>query len=63
MEPPANDLIKDISELKHDEETLQAGYDMIKAGKAAVCILAGGMGTRLGWAYPKGCGTLPGLPS
>ena len=63
MLPLSNDLVKHFDECLQDEILMKAGYDMIKAGRASVLILAGGQGTRLGWAHPKGVFVLPELPS
>ena len=30
------------------------GVDLLQQGKVAILVVAGGMGTRLGWAAPKG---------
>lgn len=50
--PPAVS-IAEISQKK--EEYLAAGINSIKKGEVATVLLAGGMGTRLGFDLPKGC--------
>lgn len=50
--PPAVS-IAEISQKK--EEYLAAGINSIKKGEVAAVLLAGGMGTRLGFDLPKGC--------
>lgn len=50
--PPAVS-IEEIEQNK--EKFLEAGINAIKKGEVAAVLLAGGMGTRLGFDLPKGC--------
>ena len=47
---------------EQQESLRQAGLDLIRDGEVAVCILAGGQGSRLGFSGPKGKFNI-GLPS
>lgn len=53
--PPLTHCVEEVS-----EEVEEAGKEIISAGKAGCLILAGGMGTRLGFDGPKGCFPLLG---
>ena len=48
------ELIYSTSDESKLEEFRTLGNEYIKNGKVAVCCLAGGAGTRLGFAGPKG---------
>lgn len=64
IQPLPNDIVGRISTSSQEEinEWYDTGLKEISEGKVAVLLLAGGQGTRLGVAYPKGMYNV-GLPS
>ena len=65
IEPLEDELIEKKSELSLEtqKQYKDAGEALIRNGKVAVLVLAGGQGSRLGFEHPKGMYCPPGLPS
>ena len=65
IEPLEDELIEKKSELSPEtqKQYKDAGEALIRNGKVAVLVLAGGQGSRLGFEHPKGMYCTPGLPS
>lgn len=62
ISPLPSDRVADINDRANVEQWRKSGYKLIADGKAAVLLLAGGQGTRLGTPDPKGMYDV-GLPS
>ncbi|KAG1056502.1 hypothetical protein G6F42_028814 [Rhizopus arrhizus] len=60
LEPLPTDVIGDVA--SNREEWCKLGMSLIQQNQVAVILMAGGQGTRLGSAEPKGCYDI-GLPS
>ena len=55
IEPPKSvDRITDGPLNGQESEALDIGEELLASGKVAILVVAGGMGTRLGWPGPKG---------
>eukprot|EP01062_Namystynia_karyoxenos_P009692 TRINITY_DN13426_c0_g1_i2.p1 TRINITY_DN13426_c0_g1~~TRINITY_DN13426_c0_g1_i2.p1 ORF type:complete len:488 (+),score=166.61 TRINITY_DN13426_c0_g1_i2:84-1547(+) len=56
IEPPPADCLgrADGSDPDAEARWESIGLDLVAQGKCAACVLAGGLGTRLGYSFPKG---------
>jgi UDP-N-acetylglucosamine/UDP-N-acetylgalactosamine diphosphorylase len=62
VEPLPSGVMEDINNNSSTDMWYKMGMDLIKNNQVAVILMAGGQGTRLGSADPKGCYDI-GLPS